>query len=163
MPPTATTATSTAPAVARPGAFNVTVVSEVTAMSVAATPSKVTEVTSTRLVPVIVTDVPADSGPTDGEMVAMVGAATKRRLSPVPDVSDEPPGVVTSTSTVAAVARDGAVSTIEVSVTVENEVTATVPSSTLVTPSRSVPVMVMEPPASERRCGEILVTVGRAK
>ena len=72
VPPTVVTTTSTDAALTRAGALTVSDVSDATTTWVPATPSKVTDATSTKSVPAMVTVVPAVSGPTAGVIVVMV-------------------------------------------------------------------------------------------
>jgi hypothetical protein len=66
------TTTFTAPA-ARAGATTVTDVEVFDEIEVPAVPPKVTLVTPSRFVPVIVTEVPADKTPDEGEIDVIVG------------------------------------------------------------------------------------------
>ena len=70
-------------------------------------------------------------------------------------------GSVTVTSTVPA-ACDGAVAEMAVALTTENDVAATEPKWTAVTPLNPAPVMVTEvPPATGPAVGDIEITAGR--
>ena len=95
VPPTVVTITSTADPVAVPAGADILIVVGLVVIPVAATPPKVT-VAPVRFVPVMLTNVPADSGPAVGEMTVTVGAAT---YVYTPDPVAVPFGVTMSTLT----------------------------------------------------------------
>ena len=160
VPPTVATVISTVPAEFA-GAVAVTEVALFTVTLVAAVAPNFTAVVPVRFVPMIVTWVPAVSGPYAGLIDVMVGAATKVYWSDAPVVL-LPPTVVTVTSTVPAEPA-GAVAVTEVALFTVTLIAALVPKFTEVVPVRFVPVTVTEVPAvSGPDAGLIEVTVGAA-
>ena len=161
-PPGVVTTTSTVPAVFA-GLVAVTVVAFRTENVVAGVPPNDTPVAPVRLVPVTVTTVPPAVDPLDGDNDVTVGAgevgAWYVNFEPA-DAADDPPGVVTTTSTVPAdFAGDTAV--IDVPEFTTTPVAAVPPKVTPVAPVRFVPVIVTDvPPAVEPLDGLKLVTVG---
>jgi hypothetical protein len=119
----------------------------------------ITPLTAAKLVPVIVTDVPPETGPATGPMLVTVGMAKYVNSSAVASGLDGP-GVVTVTSTVPA-ALAGSMAEIDVELFTVNAVAATSPKLTAETPEKFVPEMVTEtPPEVHPRAGETLVTAG---
>ena len=154
-PPTVVTTTSFAPAVPA-GVFAVIEVAVATTL-VAAVPPTFT-VAPIKLVPVIVIDVPAVSGPDVGDTLAMVGRATYVNALALVAV---PPMVVTATLCAPAVPA-GVVAVMTVAVLVKI-VAATLPTFTLVAPVKLVPVIVIVvPPATGPEIGATVVMVGSA-
>ena len=154
-PPAVVTTTSFAPAVPA-GVFAVIEVAVATTL-VAATPPTVT-VEPVKLVPAIVIDVPAVSGPDVGDTLAMVGRATYVNALALVAV---PPMVVTATLCAPAVPA-GVVAVMTVAVLVKI-VAATLPTFTLVAPVKLVPVIVIVvPPATGPEIGATVVMVGSA-
>jgi hypothetical protein len=143
------------------GAVAVIVVELLTVNPVAFVAPNFTAVTFVKSVPVIVTDVPAVSGPAVGLSAVTVGAATYVYWSAA-DVVDVPSAFVTVTSTVPA-ACAGAVAVIDVAeftTTVSAEVP---PNDTDEVVVKFVPVMVTEvEPLVGPTVGLIDVTVGSA-
>ena len=157
MPPGVMTVMSTAPE--PPGAVTLIDVA-VFAVMVPGVLPKLTVVAPVKPVPVMVTVVPAVSGPTAGEILDTTGSAVYVYLLPDP-VADVPPGVVTVTFTTPAVPA-GAVTVIDVDEFVRM-VPAVLPNFTAVGPDKPVPVMVTVVPAvSGPAAGEMLVTAGTA-
>ena len=154
-PPAVVTTTSFAPAVPA-GVFAEIEVAVATTL-VAATPPTVT-VAPVKLVPAMVIDVPAVSGPDIGETLAIVGRATYVNALALVAV---PPMVVTATLCAPAVPA-GVVAVMTVAVLVKIVAAAT-PTFTLVAPVKFVPVMVMVvPPATGPEIGATVVMVGSA-
>ena len=153
-PPTVVTTTSFAPAVPA-GVFAVIEVAVATTL-VAAVPPTFT-VAPIKLVPVIVIDVPAVSGPDVGDTLAMVGRATYVNALALVAV---PPMVVTATLCAPAVPA-GVFAVIEVAVA--TTLVAATPPIFTVAPIKFVPVIVMVvPPATGPEIGATVVMVGSA-
>ena len=153
-PPAVVTTIFFAPAVPA-GVFAVIEVAVAT-MLVAATPPTVT-VAPVKLVPAMVIDVPAVSGPDVGETLAIVGRATYVNALALVAV---PPTVVTATLCAPAVPA-GVFAVIEVAVA--TTLVAAVPPIFTVAPIKLVPVIVIDvPPAIGPEIGETAVIVGSA-
>ena len=158
FPPGVVTVTSTTPVPA--GSSAVIVVSETTVKLVAGVVPKSTAVAPVKAIPVIVTVVPPDCGPSVGLMLVTVGAAVYVNWS-AEEVADVPPGVVTVTSTTPVPGGSSAV--IVVSETTVKLVAGVMPKSTAVAPVKAVPVIVtVVPPVTGPSVGLMLVTVGAA-
>ena len=111
----------------------------------------------TRLVPVMITLVPAARMPDDGEMPVIDGAAKYVYWS-FTEVADVPAGVVTVTSTVPEPA--GLVAVICVAL-LTVKLAVVLPNFTAVAPVKPVPVMItLLPPIGEPAVGEMLDTTG---
>ena len=153
-PPAVVTTTSFAPAVPA-GVFAVMEVAVATTL-VAATPPTVT-VEPVKLVPAMVIDVPAVSGPDVGDTLAMVGRATYVNALALVAV---PPMVVTATLCAPAVPA-GVFAVIEVAVA--TTLVAATPPIFTVAPIKFVPVIVIVvPPATGPEIGATVVMVGSA-
>ena len=154
-PPTVVTTIFFAPTVPA-GVFAAIEVAVATTL-VAAMPPTVT-VAPVKLVPVIVIDVPALSGPDVGDTLAIVGRVTYVNALALVAV---PPTVVTATLCAPAVPA-GVVAVMTVAVLVKI-VAATLPTFTLVAPVKFVPVIVKGvPPATGPEIGATVVIVGSA-
>ena len=151
LPTPVTTTTSARPA-ALAGVTAVTLVDETTRTLVAATPPIVTLVVPSRSVPVIVINVPPKVEPLAGETNEIVGCATKvNALLPIA----LPTAVTTTTSATRPAAPAGVTAVMLVGEITFKLVAATPPIVTLVVPSRSVPVIVINvPPKVEPVAGE---------
>jgi hypothetical protein len=160
-PPAVVTMTSTA-AAACAGVVTVIDVAEITVTDVPGTPPNATPVAPVKFVPVIVSLVPPAVDPLEGLIAVTVGAEVPPwnvNRSPVPG-GDDPPAVVTMTSTAAA-ACAGAVTVIDVAEITVTDVPGMPPNETPVAPLKLVPVIVtLVPPAVEPLAGLIPVTVG---
>ena len=144
------TATLTAPTVPA-GVTTVTLVEETTTTLVAATPPTVTLVVPSRFVPVIVINVPPAVEPDVGETDEIVGGATNVN-APLPIAF---PTTVTTTTSARPAAPAGVTAVMLVGEITFKLVAATPPIVTLVVPSRSVPVIVINvPPKVEPVAGE---------
>ena len=119
--------------------MTVTEVGLTTVNDVAAVPPNVTSDASVSVVPVIVTNVPPATGPSDGETLEMVGVLTKEYARS--SVAVPPAGVVITTSTSPA-AEDGVTTVTEVELNTVRFVPATPPNVTTVVSVRLVPVIV---------------------
>ena len=93
------TVTSTAPAVPK-GVEQVSEVAELNTTEVQGDPPTSTVAPFTKLVPVIVIDVPAVSGPEDGATVVTVGAGKGVTEFEAPDEDEVPPALVAVTENV---------------------------------------------------------------
>ena len=153
-PPAVVTTISFAPT--KPaGVFAVIDVAVATTL-VAATPPTFT-VAPVKLVPVIVIDVPAVSGPDVGDTLAIVGRATYVNALALVAV---PPTVVTATLCAPAVPA-GVFAVIEVAVA--TTLVAATPPIFTVAPVKLVPVIVIVvPPATGPEIGVTVVIVGSA-
>ncbi len=153
-PPAVVTTTSFAPTVPT-GVLAVIEVAVATTL-VAAVPPTFT-VAPVKLVPTIVIDVPAVSGPDVGDTLAMVGRATYVNALALVAV---PPMVVTATLCAPAVPA-GVFAVIEVAVA--TTLVAAVPPIFTDAPIKLVPVIVIEvPPAIGPEIGATAVIVGSA-
>lgn len=122
--------------------------------------AKVTAVVPDKFVPVIVTVAEPPAGPVDGDTEVIVGAATN--VKPPVDVA-VPPGVVSATSTAAAVLA-GVTAVTDVPLTTVNDVAAVPPKVTLVVPVKLLPVIVtVVEPVAGPLTGETDEIVGTAK
>ena len=125
VPPGVNTATFTAPALPA-GAVAVIVVAFTTLKLVAGVAPKATAVVPLRPVPVMVTEVPPDTGPEDGERLVTLGAATYVNKLPAA-VALVPPAVVTLTFMEPALPA-GEVAVMVVAFTTVKELAATAPN-----------------------------------
>src|SRR3974390_2689512 len=105
---------------------------------------KVTEVAPVKFCPVMVTAVPPDHGPFDGESWLTTGAATNVYWS-AGEVAPGPSRPLTVTSTVPADVL-GVTAVMVLSPTTLNEEAATVPKSTAVAPRNPTPEIVRDVP-----------------
>lgn len=154
-PPAVVTTTSFAPTVPT-GVFAVIEVAVATTL-VATVPPTVT-VAPVKLVPTIVIDVPAVSGPDVGDTLAIVGRATYVNALALVAV---PPTVVTATLCAPAVPAE-VLAVMPVAVFVKI-VAATPPTFTLVAPLKLVPaIVIVVPPAAGPEIGVTVVMVGSA-
>ena len=143
IPPGVVTETACEPAIPL-GVTAVIEVDEITLRVVAATPPKVTRFAPVKLVPVIVTVVPAVSGPNVGLIKRIFGAATY--VNALVFVIGPPTTVVTETSFAPAVFA-GVFAVIEVEETTTTFVAAIPPIKTLLASVKLVPVIVIVVPA----------------
>jgi hypothetical protein len=135
--------------------------SELGVNEVAAVDPKSTAVTLVKPVPVIVTEVPPATGPTEGLTPVIAGADAYVNSSAELPVADVPPGVFTVTLTGPKTVDAGALVVISPSETIVNGVAAFDPNLTTLAPSKPVPVIVTGvPPAIGPTAGLMLVTVG---
>jgi hypothetical protein len=154
------TRTSTCPAVDVAGVVAVISVSLTTVKLVTAVPPTVTAVAPVKPVPVMVIEVPVETGPYVGETPVTVGTEVVPVKVNAPVSVSVPPGAVMTTLAVPAVPA-GEVAVISVSLTTVRPVAVAPPMVTAVAPVKPVPVMVNEvPPAVVPDVGEILVNVG---
>jgi len=117
----------------------VIVVAELTVNEEAATPPKLTAVVPVKLVPLIVTDVPAP--PLDGVTDVIVGIG----INVNPTIAAVPPGVITLTLPDAPFPTTTVILVAELTI---NDEAATPPKFTAVVPVKFVPVIVIEVPAA---------------
>ena len=144
------TATLTAPRVPA-GVTAVMLVGEITFKLVAATPPTVTLIAPVKFAPVIVIAVPPKVEPVTGETDEIVGGASIVN-APLPVAL---PTTVTTTTSARPAAPAGVTAVILVGEITFKLVAATPPIVTLVVPSRSVPVIVINvPPKVEPVAGE---------
>ena len=156
------TLTWTGPAVAPAGEVMVRLVALITLRLVPALLSNLTAVAPVNPVPVTVTTVSPATGPTAGERLLTVGAATYVNRS-TDEVALVPPGVVTLTSTVPTVPGGEMTMMWASSVTVTGLVLDTEPNLTAVTKVNPVPVIVTAvPPLAGPLVGAMPLTVGAA-
>ena len=156
VPPAVVTTTSLAPTA--PAGVTAVIEVAVATTLVAATPPTFTVVAPTiKLVPTMVMEVPAVSGPDVGDTLAIVGSATYVNALALVAV---PPMVVTATLCAPAVPA-GVFAVIEVAVA--TTLVAAVPPIFTVAPIKLVPVIVIDvPPAIGPEIGETAVIVGSA-
>ena len=142
------------------GEVAVTEVGLSTVKVVAATVPNLTPVTPTKLVPVMVTDVPPTEGPELGLTAVTVGGVTTNVNQSAGALSaDVPSGVVTVTSTVPVAA--GATAVIWLALFTVKLCAGAVPKLTAVVPVKLIPEIVTEvPPWVDPELGLTAVTVG---
>jgi hypothetical protein len=163
-PPEVVTCTSTVLTVTVAGDTTVIDVADTTVTLVPASAPNATDAPVRKPVPVIVTVVPPDVGPVAGEIDVTVGTgAVYAKSSPVPDVDELPPDVVTCTSTVATDVLAGDTTVIDVGDTTVTLVPASAPKATVAPVMNPVPVIVtVVLPEVGPVAGEIDVTDGTA-
>lgn len=132
-----------------------------TVKDAAAVPPKLTAVALVKLVPVIVTMVPPESGPAFGDIEEIAGPAMKaNRLALL--VALAPPGVATMISTVPT-PPGGDTAVIDVGLLSVKDVAGVAPKLTELVPVKFVPLIVtLVPPEAGPLFGEMDATVGAA-